>query len=304
MKITNQNKNIFLGNGLFGKQETDIRGKVAAKKQLYQKEAMHVVTSARKGEQKIDDNINTIKDRIRMLQDENDEANKFLQDINARMAQAKEDYNVADDSQEEQDLKLLQKAYDAKKPGAKTELTEEEKERLSAMGEPTEYQQLSMDLYGQADYWKEKMAENQLKIAGETSVIRNVKIERLKSQAMLNAEKAKEDLLEAASKEAMSMLIEDTKEQIDEKAEEIQEAAEEKAEKEEEQEERIEAVKENQTEAEAAIERNRENAGNLTEQAVESEDITQDIDSEIQKFLEEEKMLEEELKGLLVDTEI
>ena len=73
-----------------------------------------------------------------------------------------------------------------------------------------------------------------------TAVIRNVKVERLKSQAMAKAEQTKEDMMDAASKEAVSMLVDDCKQQIDDKADEVQEAAKER--KEEEKEEEKEAL--------------------------------------------------------------
>ena len=40
MKISNERKNMFLGNQFFGKQDMDIKEKVAAKKQQRFKEAM------------------------------------------------------------------------------------------------------------------------------------------------------------------------------------------------------------------------------------------------------------------------
>lgn len=271
MKISNQNKAVFMGASLWGKQEMDVKEKIAMKNQLYHKEAMHIVAFARKGDKRIDESVEKIRERVRILQEENEEANGFLTDIKAKMAQVKVDYNVADDSIEQQDLELMQKAYEAKKPTSGIELTDEEKERLYRMGEPTEYQKLSMELYEQADYWKEGMAKNRLEMSANTSVIRDVKRERLKSQAMVNAEKTKEELLEVASKEAISVLTEDVQEKMEEKAEEVKEAAEKKQEKKE-------------------------------EQAVKNEDIKKDINAEIKKILEEEKLLEEDLKGLAVDT--
>lgn len=301
MKI--QNKSLFAGNSLFGKQEMDIRDRVAMKKQLYQKEAMHVVTSANKSEKRIDKNIDDMREHVRLLQEENDEANAQLNEIWQQMNQVKEDYGVEDDSQEQKDLELLEKLYDTQEKGGSVfDLSEEEQERLKNMGEMTEYQQLSMELYEQGDYYKTTIDENELKMAGETYAVRKIKIERLKSHAMVDAEKAKEELLAAASKEAMSMMVEDAKSQIDEKAEEVKKAAEDRKEKEEEEEKRIEAAKEDKTQAEAVTENIRENISNMTEQVLTSDEITRDIEDEIKKIMAEEKLLEEDLKGLTVNT--
>ena len=304
MKISNERKNMFLGNQFFEKQDMDIKEKAAAKKQQRFKEAMHVVTSARNGEKKIDDNIEDIREQVRGYLKDNEEAGHFLKDIRSQMAEAKEYYQVEDDSQEQKDLELLQKQYDMMKHGSMETLTEEEQKRLDNMGKLTEYQKQSMELYAQADYWKTQMSDNQDKISSSTDVIRNVKVERLKSQAMAKAEQTKEDMMDAASKEAVSMLVDDCKQQIDDKADEVQEAAKERKEEEKEEEKRIEVAKENKSETEAAVENNREKIADMTKQFTDSEDIAQDMDSEIKKMLEEQKLLEEDLKGLAVNKKI
>ena len=236
-----------------------------------------------------------------MLQAENEEANKFYKDYKQQMAQAKEDYNIADDSQEQKDLELLQKQYDMSKHGSMEQLTEEEKERLKNMGELTEYQQLSMDLYKEADYWKTQIETNNLIINGESGAIRSINIERLKTHGMVDAQKAKESILAAASKEIEGMLVDDAKEALDEKAEEVKEAAEDQKEKKEEEEERIEAAKENKEEREDFVEAVRDNTAELTQQAVESDVIMEDVNEEIKKIMQQEKLLEEDLKGLTVN---
>lgn len=304
MKISNERKNIFFGSDFFRNQDMDAKEKIVAKKQQRFKEAMHVVTSARNGEKKIDDSLDDIRGQIKQYQKDNDEANKFLTDINNQMSEVKDYYQVEDDSQEQKDLELLQKQYDMMKHGSMETLTEEEQERLDNMGELTEYQKRSMELYGQADYWKTQMQDNQDKISQSTGVIRNVRVERLKSQAMAEAQRAKEEIMDAASQEAIGMLVDDAKQQIDDKAEEVQEAAKERQEEQKEEEKRVEAAKENKSEVEAAVEKNRGKIADMTKQFTDSEDITRDMDSEIKKVLEEEKMLEEDLKGLTVNAKI
>lgn len=304
MKITQQNKSFFMGDSLFGKKEMDVREKIAMKKALYLKEGTRIVTGAHNAEKKIDKNIEDIQDRVRRLQAENDEANGYLQEINQRMAEAKESYNIEDDSQEEQDLALLKKNYDITTHGSTILLTDEEKKRLKEMGEMTEYQKQSMELYAQADHWKTLISDNLDKMALDGRSVRLIKVDRLKSHALIDAQKARDEIMEAASKEAMGMLVEDAKEKIEEKAEEVQEAAKEKEEKEKEKEERIEAAKEDREAAEKATEAVRENIKELTENVVEGEDLVREIDTEIKKILEEEKLLLEDLKGLNVNAKV
>ena len=301
MKILQQNKGFFFGNSPFGTQDMDVRDRIAQKKNLYYKEAMHIVTTTNRGERSIDKSIEDIRGRIKSLQEENEKLNASYQDYKAQIAQAKEAYEVADDSQEQKDLELLQKDYDIRKHGSMELLTEEEQERLKNMGELTDYQKLAMDLYAQADYFKTEIEKNNLQVQGESGGIRSINIERCKTHAMVDANVAKEEILAAASKEVMGMLVDDAKEKINEKAEEVQEAAEKRQEKKEEEEERVEAAKENRTEAEEAVEATREAVEKMTDQVTKSDEIMQEVGDEIKKLMQQQKLLEEDLKGISLD---
>lgn len=304
MKIEQRNKALFIGDLPYGRQN-DIRDRIAQKKQMRQKEAMHLVTSAHRTEKKLDEEgVGKLKGHIGQLVKENEEANGMLKDLRQQMRRAQEDYNVKDGSGEQKDLELRKKLYDMERhPEKGMSLTEEETERLADMGEMTEYQNYAMDLYKQADFWKTKMEDNQRVMAGETKAIRQIKIDRLQYHAMVDAEKAKEEMLEAASKEIIGMLKDDAKEKIDEKAEEIKETEEKKEEKKEEQEERVESAQEKKSQAEAVSEGIRENISDMTKQAVESDEILLDMNDEIKKLMEEEKLLAEDLKGMTVDAQ-
>lgn len=296
MKVIQQNKAVFFGNTFLGNAGGDRKEQIARKKELHKKEAMNVVTTAFRTEKKMEEEgEGKLNEHIQMLQKENEGYNSFVNDLKSQMKQLQEDYGVADDSQEQKDLEILKKLYD------QSSLTKEETERLSEMGEQTEYQKQSLELYAQADDFKTKMADNQKQISGDTKAIRSIKISKLKSKAMIEAQQAKDKMMEAASKEAVSMMIQDAQQTIDEKAEEIKEEAEKREEKNKEQEERIEAAKESKTEAEAAAENVREHIDEMTKQILDSDDITRDMDEDIKKIMEEEKLLLEDLKGITLD---
>ena len=303
MKVWQQDRALFMQNPLFGNQEMDVRDKVAMKKALYMKEGMHIVTTANKAEKGIDKHVEDIRDRVRRLQADSDEANVQLQEINQRMAQVKDEFQIEDDSQEEKDLALLKKNYDITNHGSTQLLTDEEKKQLAEMGEMTEYQKLSMELYAQADFWKTKISDNQDLMAGMGRAVRNIQTDRLRSHALIDAQKAKDEIMEAASKEAIGILKDDAMDKMEEKAEEIEEAAENQKEKEEEKEERIEAAKEDRAEAEAAVEETREHITEMTENMLEGEKLVQEVDEDIKKILSEQKLLVEDLKGLTINAE-
>lgn len=303
MQISNDKKFFLMGNEPLSKDMT-LQERIENRKGLYAKQAMHLVTSADKAEKQIDKNVAEHNTRIEELLDELEKANTSVRELQNGMEQLKEEYGIEENSKEQQDLELMQKAYDARNPLSGVKLTEDEIEKLATLDEPTEYQSRAMEMYEAAAHWKEDAEGYKQEMRGEIAVIRSVKIQRLKMQGMADAQRAKEELLEAASKEAMGMLIEDAKSQIDKKAEETIEAAKEQQEKKEVQEERIEAVKENKSEIESVVEQNRERVENMTEQVVSGQDISSEMKAEIKKIIEEEKLLEEDLKGLLMDTEI
>lgn len=297
MKVIQQKQAIFFGNTFIGNRNQDRKEQIAKKKEMHKKEAMNVVTTAFRSQKKMEEEgEGKLNGHILELQKENEGYNSFINDLKGQMKQLQEECGVTDDSQEQKDLEILKKLHD------NASLTEEETKRLSEMGEQTEYQKQAMEIYAQADDFKDKMAQNQRQIAGDTQAIRSIKIEKLKSNAMLEAVQAKDKMLKAASKEAIAMMVQDVQETIDEKAEEIKEEAEKRDEKKEEQEERIEAAKESKTEAEAAAENVREHIDEMTKQMTDSADITRDIEEEIKRIMEEESLLMEDLKGISLDT--
>ncbi len=305
MKIMPQNKAVYLGDFSGNNQNMSIKDQIARKKQLHQKEAMHTVSTVHKSEMKLDGNVEKIRENIRQLQDKIKSHQAYLQENRQKMAQAKEDYDVADDSQEQADLELLMKAYDIEKHGSSAgKLTEEEEKRLENMGEQTEYQKLAMEAYVNVDFYKTEIERNNLERYASAFVVRMIDLERLKSHGMVDAEKSAEELMAAASDGAISMLLDDAKETLDTKAEETKESAEKQNEKEEELEKRIEAARENRAEAEAAAENAKENAASLTEQALTSDNMMQDIEGEVKKIIEEQKLLEEEIKGILISAQM
>lgn len=257
MKV--ENRSFFVGQ-FFGNKQAEKGEDIAKRKALRQKEAMNVVSTVRKSEKRIDDNVDEMRERVKTLQKENEETNQILQKLN------------------------------------------EDRENISPDDEDAE--QKKMEIERQASAYSLQLEENSKEIRANSGAIREIRIERLKSHAIADAEKTKEDMLAAASKEAAGMLIADAKETIDAKAEEVREAAKEKSEKAEEEEERLEELRNEKAEAEARIENNKENIGDLTETALGAGEIAQKVDEEVKQILEEEKLLEEDLKGLAVNTKV
>lgn len=140
------------------------------------------------------------------------------------------------------------------------------------------------------DYNK-RIQELEMERMIENTTIANTKVERLKTNPILKATSAAEAVMEAASDEIVGMLMEEAKEHIDEEMKEKEEQAEKAAEKKAEQEEKLEEAK-----SEAAEEE-------VTKEII-SQPNQEEIKKEVENIIDKMKLIEEDIKGAAVDTQI
>ncbi len=273
---------------------------VAKRQQEAKKQVMKIIGDARASDRKLEEGIEESRTKIQEYQKTLDEANGELKRIAKDKEEIRKAYGVEADSQEEQDLKLLEKKRLAARPGSDIRLTDEESQRIKEIYERglTEYQEHSMKLSEAGGAYESEIDEAKKGIMMENYAIRSTKEAMLKSQTMTKAEKAADDVMEEARKDIIGMLTDEAKDHIDEELEEKKEAAEEKAEKEKEEEEKIEKQKAEKEEKEAFTEQ----IAASTELMVEAENTMDDVQKEIKKIMDEMKLLEEDIKGAAVDT--
>ena len=209
MKVIQQNKAIFFGNTFMGNRNQDRKEQIAKKKELHKKEAMNVVTTAFRSQKKMEEEgEGKLNGHILELQKENEGYNSFINGLKGQMKQLQEECGVTDDSQEQKDLEILKKLHD------NSSLTEEETKRLSEMGEQTDYQKQAMELYAQADDFKETNDE---------------KAEEIKEEAEKRDEKKEEqeERIEAAkeSKTEAEAAADNVREHIDEMTKQMTDSA-------------------------------------------------------------------------------
>lgn len=150
---------------------------------------------------------------------------------------------------------------------------------------------------GISAYNKQVMdAENEL--TSENAVIRQTKIERLKSNPMGEARDQADAVMAAAGDEIMGMLIAEGREHIDRKQEEEKKKAEAAEEKKQEQEAKLEAKKEDREEqkklTENIVEASRELNGGATDSVARAQ-------QEIRDMMNRLKLVEADVKGATVD---
>ena len=273
---------------------------ILQKKQQAQKQAMKIVGDTWANDRKIDDDLDERRARIKENREIIGKAKDELNRISKEREALRERYGVEEDSQEEQDLKLLEKEIDAKKPGSEVRLTKEEWEKIEEIKKNglTEYQTRSLEMKNGGGLYEDEIAEAEKIIKMETAVISSIKLERLKKDPMVEAQKNAKEIIDAARDEILGMLIDEGKDHIDEEMEEKKEVAEKAEEKKEEQEEKAEK----KDEKEAQEEQFREQIRASTELMTKSDELLDDVQRKVKKILDEMKLLEEDLKGAAVDT--
>lgn len=288
-----KNKTFFVGN--LNGNET-LRDRISMRKKEAQEKAMKVVSDAWAGDRSIDQDMQTRRDHIAQLREENKGALAQIKDINQEQADLQARYGVEDGSKEQTDLELIREKRNWENGRGSSPTMEQLAyiEKLEADG-LTDYQQQQLGL-DDLKYSNQKVLdENNQQIVEESAIIRGTKLERLKSAPMVKAQKEAEEIEKAASEEIIGMVVEESKEHIDEEMEKKKEQAEKLEEKKEEQEELIEKQKEKREEQEELLD-------NMpTDEIISLDQNKSDVQKEVQNIVDKMKLVAEDIKGALVD---
>lgn len=272
---------------------------IAAKREEAKKKAMKIVGDAFANELKIDDDLNSRRERIKTLQRDMGDANRSIKEIEDGRSALRDVYGVDTDSQEEQDLKLLEKGVRARMPGSDITLSFDEMKKINEIKSNglTEYQQRSIEMLESETPYISTAYEAKQEIMVENQIITATEIERLKTHPMVDAQKQADAIMDEASKEIIGMLVDEAKEHIDEEADKEKEKAEAEKEKAEELQERIDAAKEKKKENEELTEDILEGVADATQTSTDVNAAQQEIKDMMNKM----KLIEEDIKGAAVD---
>ncbi len=318
--------------------------RVTKRKQRAQKRALKIIGDAWNGDRKYDQSISEIQDKCDLLREDIAKNQDIVLEGEAKKEELRQQYGVAKDSQEQKDLELLQKKQElgivasdslsreerqkfADSLGVEM-LTEDEDARLAELkGQPlTEYQQRCLNINASNRVYEQRIYDAEEEIKIRNAAVRDMRLERLKQiPPMLKAQQQADKVMEQASDDVIGMLTDEAKEHVDETYEEAREEAKEKAEEKAEQEEKIEDRREEaeklqeqvdaaKQESHEAEEARREQEEKAREEAEFLDDMSDagmnvggnvsDAKVEIKQMLHKMKILEEDLKGALVDEEV
>lgn len=277
-----------------------ISNRIEQRRQQAQKKAMKVISDAWAGDKAIDDDIVKRREHIEALRKEMKTSSAGIKEIEETQKQLQEEYGVASDSKEQQDLELLRRKRDLLSGKGGQGMTQEELlyvEKLEAEG-LTEYQQRQLELDDEKQIYQDSYDESLKSMKQEAATITAIKLERLKYSPMVDAKKQAEEIEQAAREEILGMLAEDGMDHIEKEQQERQEQAQELKEQKEEQEAFIEAQKEKKEENEERLEEL------PLEEILYLNQTRTDIRKEVQNIVDKMKLVAEDIKGAAVDENV
>ena len=278
---------------------------IEKKRKLAQKQAMKLVKDAFSGDQATKQNIEDLKAQKAEKVAEYQEKMQQIGNISAEKDKLRETYGISKDSQEQKDLELLEKYQNNKLGFFSDDFSKEEIDRLKELAnEPrTEYQKQVLSLNGKKAALQSDADLMQQQIMVLTQNQSDAKVDQLKSQDMLKAGDAAEEIQKAASDEIVGMVIADAKEKLDKELEEKKEEAEKKAEEKEEQDERIEKAKEERKEDREMIEGDLDAEKLQADASFQKQSVTQSEETtqRINQIMKKNHLINEDLKGIEID---
>ena len=167
----------------------------------------------------------------------------------------------------------------------------------------TEYQDKALKINSSQIHFKDEIDQKQLKIACTTSSIALAKIERDKSQEMLKAKDSADQIIDAVEGEVKGLLVDEGKDNIDEQMEENKEKAEKADEKQEEQQEKIEEKRKERKEQQKIIEGQAETDKLEISAGIRDNDVdyVTEAQQQIVRIMKENKLINEDIKGIEID---
>lgn len=278
---------------------------VVAKRKKAQNLALQLIMEAFKKDATMDQEQKNISEHAKSLEKENEECRSMLKDIDKERQNTAEIYGVDEDSEEYRNLELLRRGREAV-TNPDTDMSVDDWVKYKNLEEQglTDYQKKMLELDENADYYKKKIEENKASIISDYATVRGMKIERLKTHDMRDAVKQGDEIKAAASGEIKGILINEAVENVDQQIEDEKEKAKEKEEKQKELEERIERIK-GEEKKEDDHEEIYELDNILNDVKVMNSGNTQpDVSKSLDLIISEMQLIAEDVKGIVIDTEV
>ncbi len=279
---------------------------IQLKREQARKQALKLVGDAYQGQKKADEAMDAMAAQKQGFLDAAADAKEDLKASAALREELTEGYGVDPDSQEQKDLELLRKEIEDQEmkgmdPQYESQLTEDEVKRLEEIHEAgyTDYQRDMLELDEREKVARETVVASEHAVLALSSAMGDMLVDSLKDQSMIKASGAAEEIVMAANKDIVDSLRLEGKEHLEEKAEETSEKIQEKEEQEREEEEKTESRETREDVLEEPAADSRETSQTLSYSAVQSS-----TDRELEELLDKLKLIDDDLKGAVVDSNL
>lgn len=293
----------FFAGGINNQNTTD--SIIEQKRKLVGKQAMKLVKDAWEKDNNRSDSLKDMNEDREKLLREMRENNDKIKDINKQKQIYKESYGIEDDSEEQKDLELLEKYQNNILGVFSDEFSKEEIDRLKELqSKPrTEYQKKILELNGLEKTYRMDNESKKVKVQSITATETQAKIDDIKNQDMLDAKGAADEILDALKKEILGLLISEGKDKTDEKAEEDSKKKEEIEDEQQKRDEKLEEIKEKRKEEEKIIKGSIESdKAEIDAKSVNTKTAKSDeVQKIISKVADDNKLINEDLKGIEID---
>lgn len=311
-----ENGNIYAGNL---KIKSNIENAIDQKRQNARNQAMRLIRDAWTGDEKALQNLDEMNQSKAESLSKMHEYEAGLKEIEENKKKVQEEYGIDKESQEQRDLELLEKYQNYVNGSRAEQFSKEDIQRLKELeNKPwSEYQSKVLQLNASTGTLQKLRDEQKEVVRAASEAITDAKIEQLKSQDMAKAQDAAESIMDASDDEIIGVLVGDAVEHIDEVQEEAQEKAEEAQEKKDEHQEKLDKTKEKKNDQQERVEEVREDrknqqkilegvaavdqfAANMTMEQKSAGSI-EDAQKHIQRILQDNNLVNEDLKGIKID---
>lgn len=232
--------------------------KVEQKRKQAREKAMKVITDTFNGAMKVDADIDAERQRAAELTEEMGNAGKELKKLEDMKAELREAMGLDEES--------------AKKN--------------------PEYMARADEIDRDGDVYREIIDKSENELIKSNLTVEAMKVEKLKSAPMIEAQETADDIMEEAGKEIVGMLLDDAKEHVEEEQEKEWEEAKKKAEEEQKKQEKLEEKKEEQRITEEQL-----------DMIKDSNDIAE-VQKKIKSIMSEMNVSIEDIKGAIVDKSV
>lgn len=309
-------KTIFAGElGLGQAKGTQQFDRVSQIREQARKKASKILGDVFDSEKKLEQQITEMKEKSGELVSLRRESMEELKKAAQNQTSLMEYYGVEEGSEEYRELELLRRERDAV-PHTDSALTYEEEKEIARIHERgvTDFCKDMLELDDTIAYHEGQLQSAESGISGINESLRQMQIERLKSDPMRKAMDQAEEVMQSASKEILGEFRKEGMEHIEEKIEEVVEKAKEEAEKKEEQEEKLKERKEKKEEMEEQIQAVKEHVSEK-EESIPEPDLDLDLitsynatknkaDKELERLIENLEMIMDDLKGAEIDVNL